>query len=100
MIETVPSTTNNIASGTEKTGKLTIKFVIPVSILIVLISALLTLVVTRVAKNSLEVALQDRAKSLVENLAYNSELGVLTGQQQMLQDTIAGVIRQEDILYV
>lgn len=83
-----------------KKSRLAIKFIVPVSVLIILISILLTTLITQVARNSLEIALQQRVKSLASNLVYNSELGVLTGNQQTLQKLISGVLSQEDILYV
>lgn len=83
-----------------KKNRLAIKFIVPVSVLIIFISILLTTFITQVVRKSLEIALQQRAKSLASSLAYNSELGVLTGNQQTLQKLISGVLNQEDILYL
>src|SRR5437867_1228385 len=81
-------------------GKLTLRFVLPVSLLIIVISTLLSVVITRIARERLTLALEERARSLADDLAYNSELGVLTAQQDLLSGFVNGILRQDDILYV
>lgn len=80
--------------------KLIVRFAVPVGIVFLVISLLTIWVITRIARSTLESALQDRAKSLAANLAYNSQLGILAGQRDLLQNLIEGVLQQNDVLYV
>lgn len=90
----------NIENRVGRFNKLTIKFIIPVATTIILIAALLTLVVTNIARDRLTSALRERAQSLLDNLAYNSELGVLTGQPKLLENLTQGTLKQTDIFYI
>ncbi len=84
----------------QKVGKLTWRFIIPASVLIFLISLVFLWLLSRIARESLSTALQEKASSLAQNLAYNSELGVLAGQKERLHELAQGVLREEDVLYV
>lgn len=44
--------------------------------------------------------LAERGRSLVRNLAFNGEYGVLIGNREVLDTLVRGVIQQEDVLYV
>lgn len=81
-------------------SRLAFRFVLPVSLLVIVISVVLTFVVTKIARERLTSALEERAQSLAQDLAYNSELGVLSAQKNLLQGPVGGILRQEDILYV
>jgi two-component system sensor kinase len=94
------SSTERAPSLSARAGKLALRFVIPVSLLVLLVSILLTFSITRIARTRLTAALQERAESLAEDLAYNSELGVMTGQQNLLSGFVNGILRQQDLLYV
>jgi signal transduction histidine kinase len=84
----------------QKIGKLTWRFIIPASLLTLLIFLVLLWLLSNVAKESLASALQEKGRSLADNLAYNSEIGVLAGQKEKLRQLTDGVLRDEDVVYV
>jgi signal transduction histidine kinase len=97
---TLSSAAEHAPSFSARAGKLALRFVVPVSLLVLLIAVLLTFSITRIARTRLTAALSERGESLAQDLAYNSELGVLIGQQTLLSDLVQGILRQEDVLYV
>ncbi|MFY9221167.1 MAG: ATP-binding protein [Blastocatellia bacterium] len=81
-------------------GKLAIKFIVPVTVLIIFVSIILSIIVGKVARTNLRAILEQRVEALSKNLAYNSELAVLTVNESILKNLIKGVLDQEDIVYV
>jgi signal transduction histidine kinase len=75
------------------------KFILSISVLIVLTSLALGWSFSRNAVVLIKAALMERGRSLVRNLAYNSEYGVLIANQNILQQLVDGVIKEEDVLY-
>ena len=87
-----------------KSGKfrvaLPLKFTLSISVLIVLTSLTLGWFFSRNAVELIKAGLMERGRSLVRNLAYNSEYGVLIANRNILQQLVEGVIKEEDVLYV
>jgi two-component system NtrC family sensor kinase len=44
--------------------------------------------------------LDERANTIVNNLAYNSEYGVLVGDKESLQRLLEGIMKEKDMMYV
>ncbi|MGH7854508.1 MAG: ATP-binding protein [Candidatus Binatia bacterium] len=76
------------------------KFTLSISVLVVLTSLTLGWFFSRNAVALIKAALMERGRSLVRNLAYNSEYGVLIANRNILQQLVEGVIKEEDVLYV
>jgi signal transduction histidine kinase len=87
-----------LASPIKKSGLLW-KFTISISALIVLTSITLGWFFGRYGVDLIKDGLLDRGRSLARNLAYNSEYGVLIGNEDVLKQLVEGVIREEDVLY-
>jgi uncharacterized membrane protein affecting hemolysin expression len=79
---------------------LPMKFIISMSILIALTSVTLRWFVTQHEVELITVALMERGKSLVRNLAYNLGYELQYAAEQRLNELLEGVIKQEDVLYV
>jgi signal transduction histidine kinase/DNA-binding response OmpR family regulator len=79
---------------------LPVKFILAISVLIVLTSVTLGWFFIRHDVELITAALVDRGKSLVRNLAYNLEYELQYATEQRLHELIEGVIKQEDVLYV
>jgi signal transduction histidine kinase len=75
------------------------KFTVSISALIVLTSVTLGWFFGRHGVELIKSGLMDRGRSLARNLAYNSEYGVLIGNENVLRQLVEGVIREEDVLY-
>ncbi|OGQ80319.1 MAG: hypothetical protein A3F90_10790 [Deltaproteobacteria bacterium RIFCSPLOWO2_12_FULL_60_19] len=75
------------------------KFTVSISALIVLTSVTLGWFFGRHGVELIKSGLMNRGRSLARNLAYNSEYGVLIGNENVLRQLIEGVIREEDVLY-
>jgi signal transduction histidine kinase len=75
------------------------KFTISISALVILTSISLGWVFGRYGVDLIKTGLMDRGRSLARNLAYNSEYGVLIGNEDVLKQLVEGVIREEDVLY-
>ncbi len=75
------------------------KFTVSISALIVLTSVTLGWFFGRNGVELIKGGLMDRGRSLARNLAYNSEYGVLIGNENVLRQLVEGVIREEDVLY-
>ena len=78
---------------------LPMKFILSMSILIALTSVTLGWFVTQHEIELITVALMDRGRSLVRNLAYNLGYELQYAAEQRLNDLLEGVITQEDVLY-
>jgi signal transduction histidine kinase len=78
---------------------LPLKFTVSISVLVVLTSLTLGWFFSRNAVELIRAALMERGRSLARNLAYNSEYGVLISNQNILQQLVDGVIKEEDVLY-
>jgi signal transduction histidine kinase/CheY-like chemotaxis protein len=78
---------------------LPLKFILSMSILIALTSVTLGWFITQHEIELIRVALMDRGKSLVRNLAYNLGYELQFAAEQRLNELLEGVIKQEDVLY-
>ena len=78
---------------------LKIKFVLIISFLILSTSIILSGFLIQKQSNLIQSELEKRARSLVKNLAYNSEYGVLIENENLLATLIEGLIREEDVIY-
>jgi signal transduction histidine kinase len=76
------------------------KFVLVISLLILITSALLSWYLIRRQSILIERELGKRAESLVRNLAFNSEYGVLVENQTLLLNLMKGVSQEEDVRYI
>ena len=79
---------------------LPVKFILSISVLIVLTSVTLGWFFIRHDVELITLALMDRGKSLGRNLAYNLGYELQYATEQRLNELIDGVIKQEDVLYV
>jgi signal transduction histidine kinase/HAMP domain-containing protein len=76
------------------------KFVLVISLLIVITSTLLSWYLIRRQSILIERELGKRAESLVRNLAFNSEYGVLVENQALLLNLMKGLSQEEDVRYI
>lgn len=76
------------------------KFVLTISFLILFTSVILSGFLIRRQSLSIESELKKRAESLVRNLAFNSEYGVLVENKSMLFNLMKGLSQEEDVSYV
>jgi two-component system NtrC family sensor kinase len=76
------------------------KFVLIISFLILITSALLSGFLIERQSSIIEKELEKRAVSLVRNLAYNSEYGVLVENKQLLFNLMKGLSQEEDVEYI
>jgi nitrogen fixation/metabolism regulation signal transduction histidine kinase len=76
------------------------KFILAISLLIMLTSITLGWFVIRHDVDLITLALVDRGKSLVRHLVYNLGYELQYATEQRLTELITGVITQEDVLYV
>jgi two-component system NtrC family sensor kinase len=76
------------------------KFVLVISLLIVFTSALLSWYLIRRQSILIQRELGKRAESLVRNLAFNSEYGVLVENQLLLLNLMKGLSQEEDVRYI
>jgi signal transduction histidine kinase len=79
---------------------LRLKFFLSISLLIILTSVSLGWFFSRHGVELITLALLERGKSLVVNLASNLGYELQFATEQRLRELIEGVIRQEDVLYV
>jgi len=79
--------------------RLSTKFILLISMLIVLTSIVLSDFFIRHEATQIRTSLESRGKSLARNLAYNSEYGVLIGLEDTLDKPIRGVMKEEDVVY-
>ncbi len=76
------------------------KFVAITSVLLLCVSAVLTVVSLVRTKHFLEDALITRGVSLANNLAHNSTYGISIGDSSSLESYIKGVMTEADVAYV
>lgn len=76
------------------------KFVLVISLLILVTSALLSWYLIKRQSTLIERELGKRAESLVRNLAFNSEYGVLVENQALLLNLMKGLSQEEDVRYI
>jgi signal transduction histidine kinase len=79
---------------------LPLKFILSISILIAVTSTSLGVFFVQHDVALVTAELVERARSLVRNLAFNGEYGVLIGNRELLETLVRGLIQQEDVLYV
>src|SRR6266446_3468794 len=79
---------------------LPVKFILAISVLIVLTSVSLGWFFIRHDVELIRLALLDRGTSLARNLAYNLGYELQYATEQRLNELTDGVIKQEDVLYV
>ncbi len=75
------------------------KFVLSISIIIIITSLSLTGFFIQNQTAQIKGALEQRCGSLAKTLATNSEYGVLTGNSDFLNKLTGGMITEDDILY-
>lgn len=75
------------------------KFVLIISALILFTSIILSGFLIKRQSDLIQGELEKRGRALVENLAYNSEYGVLIENEQLLANLIKGLMREEDVIY-
>jgi two-component system NtrC family sensor kinase len=76
------------------------KFVLIISFLILITSALLSGFLIERQSSLIEKELEKRAESLVRNLAFNSEYGVLVENKLLLLNLMKGLSQEEDVEYI
>lgn len=76
------------------------KFVLIISFLILSTSVLLSGYLIHRQNSLIERELEKRAESLVRNLAFNSEYGVLVDNQALLLNLMKGLSQEEDVNYI
>jgi signal transduction histidine kinase len=79
---------------------LPLKFILSISILIAVTSVSLGVFFMWQDVALVTAELVERGRSLVRNLAFNGEYGVLIGNRELLDTLVRGLIQQEDVLYV
>ncbi len=79
---------------------LPLKFILSISVLIAVTSASLGVFFIQHDVALVTAELVERGRSLVRNLAFNGEYGVLIGNRELLETLVRGLIQQEDVLYV
>jgi signal transduction histidine kinase/HAMP domain-containing protein len=76
------------------------RFVFIISSLILFTSVILSVFLIKKQSELIEKELVKRGKSLVKNLAYNSEYGVLVENKDLLLNLMKGLAQQEDVAYI
>jgi len=76
------------------------KFVLTISFLILTTSAILSVFLIQRQSLLIERELEKRGESLVRNLAYNSEYGVLVENKALLLNLMKGLYQEEDVAYI
>ncbi len=79
---------------------LKVRFVLIISCLILFTSVILSAFLIKKQSGLIHKELEKRGESLVKNLAYNSEYGVLVENQDLLRNLIKGLAQQEDVAYI
>lgn len=78
---------------------LKVKFVLIISFMILFTSMILSGFLIQKQSNLIQSEMEKRGRSLVKNLAYNSEYGVLIENEKLLATLIEGLMREEDVTY-
>jgi signal transduction histidine kinase/HAMP domain-containing protein len=76
------------------------RFVLIISSLILFTSVILSGFLIKKQSQLIHKELDKRGESLVKNLAYDSEYGVLVENKDLLLNLIKGLARQEDVAYI
>ena len=79
---------------------LKMRFVLIISALILFTSVILSGFLIKKQSELIQRELEKRGESLVKNLAYNSEYGVLVENKDLLLNLIKGLSQQEDVAYI
>jgi signal transduction histidine kinase/HAMP domain-containing protein len=79
---------------------LKMRFVLIISSLILFASVILSGFLIKKQSELIQRELEKRGESLVKNLAYNSEYGVLVENKDLLLNLIKGLALQEDVAYI
>jgi len=79
---------------------LKMRFVLIISFLILFTSVILSGFLIKKQSELIQRELEKRGESLVKNLAYNSEYGVLVENKDLLLNLIRGLSQQEDVAYI
>lgn len=83
-----------------KVQSLKVKVLAFISLLLLAVGALLGGYFLSKTRGVLTMELQKRAMSLTQNLAHNSKYGVLTEDQEILQELIEGLLQEDSVLFV
>lgn len=75
------------------------KFILLISAIIITTSLTLTLYFIRIQAGQMRATLENRCSFLAQNLAYNSEFGVITGNKQFLMKLMSGLLNEDDVVY-
>ncbi|MBI4689338.1 MAG: SpoIIE family protein phosphatase [Nitrospirae bacterium] len=76
-----------------------LRFIIPISLIIILSSVIISWIIIDHEKARLKTNLQDKGTTLAEYLSLNSEYGVLTNNQESLQNLVRIVLKGKDVIY-
>ena len=79
---------------------LKVRFILIISGLILFTSVILSGFLIKKQGELIQRELDKRGESLVKNLAYNSEYGVLVENKDLLWNLIKGLAQQEDVAYI
>ncbi|MBN1824343.1 MAG: PAS domain S-box protein [Endomicrobiales bacterium] len=82
------------------TKNLAPKFLIPISLLIVFTSLVLSIFFVRHETRVVRAERKNYADSLARNLAYNAEYGVITRNSEILNTLITGVMKEKDVISI
>ncbi|UCD83770.1 MAG: HAMP domain-containing protein [Deltaproteobacteria bacterium] len=75
------------------------KFIVSAASLVVIVSLMFSWLFLGQARRDQSAQFERRAQSLAENLAYNSEFGVLTGDRLSLEKLLDGILSQDDVIF-
>jgi serine phosphatase RsbU (regulator of sigma subunit)/HAMP domain-containing protein len=76
-----------------------LRFIIPISLIIILSSVIISRIIINHEEMRLKTNLQDKGTTLAEYLSLNSEYGVLTNNQEALQNLVQIVLKGRDVIY-
>ena len=79
---------------------LLMKFAISVSVLIILTSVLLSIILLGVERGRTVAEIKGKGEALAQNLAFNSEYGILSGNIEALDRLVDSLIKEKDVVYV
>ena len=83
----------------KKENSLTAKLIIAITTLIFLVTLVLYLFFIQHERRIIRDNLREMGISLANNLAYNSEYGVLTANLEVLSNLVSGIMEQPDVAY-
>jgi len=83
-----------------KRSGLTVRFTILTSLLVLITAGTISLFALWRYEVNQTVEIRQRGITLARNLAYNSELGVLTKNRKLLSELVAGIFQEKDIVDV